>query len=141
MPNSPGAAINLAAILSAPDCAMVGPEGWEIPVHSAVLRQRCDHFRARCDSGMCDAKLDCVHIPDHFSQSAVGAFLNFLYHDKVEVDLETEAVEVLHLAQYYGVPRLAQLCEGMLARVLRAGQRSEKAVKCKWGWLEFRIKI
>jgi len=98
-------------------------------VHSAVLRQRCDHFRARCDSGMADAELSVCHVPDHFPQKAVDKFLRYLYEDKLDVDGENEAVEVLHLAQYYGVPRLAAMCEGLLAKALRAGARSERTVQ------------
>jgi hypothetical protein len=33
-----------------------------------VLRVRCDHFRARCDSGMRDACDDVLQVPEHFSK-------------------------------------------------------------------------
>lgn len=35
-----------------------------------VLRGRCDHFRARCDSGMRDAEDREVHVPEHFSKAS-----------------------------------------------------------------------
>ena len=34
----------------------------------AVVRARCDHVRARCDSGMRDADISKVHVPEHFGQ-------------------------------------------------------------------------
>ena len=35
-----------------------------------VLRGRCDHFRARCDSGMRDAEDREIHVPEHFSKAS-----------------------------------------------------------------------
>jgi len=130
MPQSPGTIKSLASILREPDCVFSGSGGWEMSVHSAVLRQRCDHFRARSDSGMRDALISVVHVPDHFSQDAVNSFLKYLYHDKVDINPGNDAVaEVLLVAQYYGVARLVQLCEVLLAKELRAGQRSEESIK------------
>lgn len=46
--------------------------GWDDRVawhcDRCVLRVRCDHFRARCDSGMRDASDDNLHVPEHFSK-------------------------------------------------------------------------
>ena len=36
-----------------------------------VLRGRCDHFRARCDSGMRDAEDREIHVPEHFSKASL----------------------------------------------------------------------
>ena len=36
--------------------------------HRAVLRSRCDHFRARCDSGMRDALDAEAAVPEHFTK-------------------------------------------------------------------------
>ena len=33
-----------------------------------VLRVRCEHFRARCDSGMRDARDHDLPVPEHFSK-------------------------------------------------------------------------
>jgi hypothetical protein len=33
-----------------------------------VLRVRCEHFRARCDSGMRDATDSHLPVPEHFSK-------------------------------------------------------------------------
>jgi len=79
---------------------------------------------------MRDALISVVHVPDHFSQDAVNSFLKYLYHDKVDINPGNDAVaEVLLVAQYYGVARLVQLCEVLLAKELRAGQRSEESIK------------
>ncbi len=47
-----------------------------------MLRQRCDHFRARCGAGWADASSDRVQVPDHFSRQAVEAFLHYVYNGK-----------------------------------------------------------
>lgn len=170
--------------LGAPECMLVG-DGWGLPVHRAVLRVRCDTFRARCDSGMRDAGEARLQVPDHFSLPAMRRFLYYLYHDTLgpaiaggtvsgvssetrahdqggargvkscrpdemhgdgvagdegdmssdgmhgegdEGDADAEfsgavdpglAMELLHVAHYYGATRLASLCEGLLAEELR----------------------
>ncbi len=38
-----------------------------------VLRVRCEHFRARCDSGMRDATDSHLPVPDHFSKVRADA--------------------------------------------------------------------
>ena len=38
-----------------------------------VLRARCDHFRARCDSGMRDAGDAELRVPEHFSEARACA--------------------------------------------------------------------
>ena len=45
-----------------------------------MLRQRCDHVRARCDAGWADCAADRILVPDHFSREAVQAFLHYVYH-------------------------------------------------------------
>ncbi|CAL8462859.1 g2393 [Coccomyxa elongata] len=105
--------------LGAPDCILIGP-GWRIPVHRCVLRVRCEHFRARCDSGMRDATDSHLPVPDHFSKEAMEVFKFYLYQDRLDARLDAEsAAAVLHIAQYYGAPRLAGLCERLLAREIR----------------------
>ena len=111
------------------DCHLVSSSGqWRLPAHSALLCQRCDVLRARCNSGMADAQVSSVSVPEHFSQGAVSSFLNYLYRDALECTAE-EAVETCHVAQYFGVPRCAQLCEHMLAKVLKSAYRSPRAVE------------
>jgi protein-L-isoaspartate(D-aspartate) O-methyltransferase len=109
-------------VLGPPDCVLVGA-GWELAAHSAVLRQRCDHFRARAGSGMRDAALDRVPVPSHFSRAALEALLRYLYADEAAPGDCHEASALLHVAQYYGVQRLGALCEVELARALRSAAR------------------
>lgn len=59
-----------------PPCVCLSP----CPVHRAVLRQRCDHFRARCGAGWADAASAKVSVPDHFSRQAVASFLHYCYN-------------------------------------------------------------
>lgn len=109
--------------LGEPDCVLAG-QGWSIPVHRAVLRQRCDHFRARCGAGWADAASAKVSVPDHFSRQAVASFLHYCYNDSLEQCSDPqEAVAVLHVALFYACPRLIHLCELRLAHLLRGRDR------------------
>lgn len=133
LPPSPapeGCPAALAAALGDPDAALVcpGPEGWSLPAHSALLCQRCDLLRARCNSGMADAEAATIAVPEHFSQAAVGCLLRYLYTDALDCGVDA-APEVLAAAQYFGVPRAVALAEAVLARALRAAQRSPRAAE------------
>lgn len=111
------------------DCYLESSSGkWRLPAHRALLCRRCDVLRARCNSGMADADVSSVAVPEHFSEKAVSSFLNYLYRDELDCAAE-EAVETCHVAQYFGVPRCAQLCEHMLAKVLKSAYRSPRAVE------------
>jgi protein-L-isoaspartate(D-aspartate) O-methyltransferase len=112
------------------DCYLASSSGkWRLPAHSSLLCQRSDVLHARCNSGMSDVSLSSgVTVPEHFSEKAVSNFLYYVYHDELECTAE-EAVETLHVAQYFGVPRCSQLCEHMLAKVLKSAYRSPRAVE------------
>ncbi len=111
------------------DCYLESGDGkWRLPAHSALLCQRSDVLHARCNSGMADSEVSQVTVPDHFSEKAVASFLNYLYRDELDCTAE-EAVETCHVAQYFGVTRCAQLCEHMLAKVLKSAYRSPRAVE------------
>lgn len=129
-PGSPSTPVRLSLDdLGDPDCVLEGA-GWTIPVHRSVLRQRCDHFRARCGSGWADASAERVVVPDHFSREAVQAFLHYVYNDGMEECSDPqEAVAVLHVALYYSCPRLTHLCELRLAALLRPARTQRRAGK------------
>ncbi|EIE27207.1 PCMT-domain-containing protein [Coccomyxa subellipsoidea C-169] len=111
--------------LGSPDCTLIGAT-WHIPAR-CVLRVRCEHFRARCDSGMRDASDSHLPVPDHFSQEAMEVFKFYLYNDQLDARLDAEAATaVLHIGQYYGAPRLVGLCERMLAREIRHRDAGEE---------------
>lgn len=65
---------------------------------------------------MRDAGAEALHCPDHFSLPAATAFLGYLYTDVFDSDADVQlAMEVLHMATYYGVARLVALCEEVLS--------------------------
>jgi len=102
-----------------PDCVLVGEE-WTLSSHRAVLKVRCDYFRARFDSNMQDAGDEELSVPSQFSQEAMSLFLRYIYKDELQPDLSPQTViDVLHVACYYGVPRLVVLCESLLAEALK----------------------
>lgn len=125
VPMSPGTPydVSIASLLGPPDCTIVG-HGISFPAHSVMLSQRCDLLFARRNSGMADATLDSVAIPEEFSQRSIEVLLQYIYHDKVECNPE-EAVDVLRIAQYFGVYRLVQLCEHILARMIKKSIHSQ----------------
>lgn len=118
-----------------PDCVLVGEE-WTLSSHRAVLKGhtfcpsqriqvwcglvRCEYFRARFDSDMQDAGDEELSVPSQFSQEAMSLFLRYIYKDELQADLPPQTViDVLHVACYYGVPRLVVLCESLLAEALK----------------------
>ena len=54
-------------------------------------------------------------------------FLYYMYKDELDSRLYAElAAAVLHIAQYYGAPRLAGLCERRLAREIKDGDAEDE---------------
>ena len=54
-------------------------------------------------------------------------FLYYVYKDELDSRLDAElAAAVLHIAQYYGAPRLAGLCERLLAREIKNGDADDE---------------
>jgi hypothetical protein len=109
------------AALGPADALLLG-SNWELPVHWAVLRERCEHCRARSSSGMRDAGEPRVRAPDATPRAAASCFVDFLYSDRLTADPSHAQglVDVLHIAMYFGAPRLVALAEAALASLLRA---------------------
>ena len=87
-------------------------QGRRLRASKAVLCVRCEHFRAMFTSGMrecCDAS---VQIPD-VDYTVFRALLDYLLTDELaEAELTVVSVlELMMLANAYGVLRLEQLCE------------------------------
>ena len=78
---------------------------------------------------MRDASLSHVRIPGEFSERATLAMVEYLYHDRLQVVDRHNAVEVLQVAHYFGVPRLVIRCEHVLADVLLKSRSSERHIK------------
>lgn len=54
-------------------------------------------------------------------QEAIEVFLFYLYNDRLDARLDAEsAMAVLHIAHYYGAPRLVGLCERLLAQEIKS---------------------
>lgn len=115
------------AMLGQPDCILQGA-GWELRVHSAVLRQRCQYFKARAESGMKDSSLSLILVPETFTERTATIFLKYLYHDQCDVNKQTAAA-ALEMSHYYGVPRMVNCCENFLGEILKKANRSERHVK------------
>eukprot|EP00210_Caulerpa_lentillifera_P008674 g8273.t1 len=116
-----------------PDCMLVG-ENWTLSSHRAVLKARCEYFRARFDSNMQDACDDKLSVPVQFSQDAISLFLQYIYKDELPDQLTPQTViDVLHIACYYGVPRLVVLCEHLLAEELKSQHIQQNEAAAEFG--------
>ena len=62
----------------------------ELTFCRAMLQARCEHFRARCKSGMRDAGAAAIVVPDHFGREAIEALLQYVYHDSTDRSVEPE---------------------------------------------------
>ncbi len=64
-------------------------------------------------------------------QEAIETFLHYLYYDKVDSRTSPQhVVAVLHVAHYYGAARLVGLCEAILAKELKRGDRDDEGLCC-----------
>lgn len=116
-----------------PDCVLVGDE-WTLSSHRAVLKARCEYFRARFDSNMQDAGDDELSVPGQFSQDAMSFFLQYIYKDELPDELTPQTViDILHVACYYGVPRLVVLCEHLLAEELKTQHEEQNEGAAEFG--------
>ena len=87
-------------------------QGRRLRASKAVLCVRCEHFRAMFTSGMRECCNASVQIPD-VDYTVFRALLDYLLTDELaEAELTVVAVlELMMLANAYGVLRLEQLCE------------------------------
>jgi protein-L-isoaspartate(D-aspartate) O-methyltransferase len=126
-PRSPVKAQSILSNIGEPDCILQG-SGWHMNVHSVMLKQRCQYFKARAESGMKDSSLSMVVVPDAFSEATAQSVVEYLYTDKFNVNKQN-AVSVLQMSHYYGVPRLTNFCEILLGDVLKKANRSERHIR------------
>ncbi|XP_008307294.1 RCC1 and BTB domain-containing protein 2 isoform X1 [Cynoglossus semilaevis] len=85
-------------------------DGKCIHVHKALLKIRCEHFRALLN----ETDEDAIEI-DQFSYLVYRAFLEYLYTDTINLPPE-DAVGLLDLATFYRETRLKRLCQETIKR-------------------------
>ena len=67
-------------------------------------------------------------------QEAIDSFLHYLYWDNLDPRTSPQhAVAVLHVAHYYGATRLVTLCEAILAKEIKKGDRDDEGME----WLSW----
>ncbi|KAL1515650.1 hypothetical protein AB1Y20_002268 [Prymnesium parvum] len=97
-------------------------EGRTIFAHKFILFARCEYFRRMFTSGYKESTCSSITIPD-VSYDVFLIVLTFLYTGKPrEISLET-AVEVMSLANLYGIDPLKRIC----AEVVTAGLNVQNA--------------
>ena len=127
-PSSSPKATRVLSNLGKKDCMLIG-SGWSLHVHSVVLKNRCAYFKAKSESGMKDSSLSIISVPEHFNEHAAKAlFYDYMYHDILNVHSE-QALQVCEMADYYGVPRMVNHCENVLADILREAAASETHIR------------
>ena len=93
----------------------------------AVLCARCPHFRAMFGSGMRESLSESVTITDA-SYDVYRALLDYLLSDYLSNHLVAETtLELMMLANAYGISRLEQLCALSIAALLDPQNLSEVA--------------
>ncbi|KAJ3590596.1 hypothetical protein NHX12_008546 [Muraenolepis orangiensis] len=85
-------------------------DGKSIHVHKALLKIRCEHFRALLN----DTDEEAIEI-HQFSYLVYRAFLEYLYTDAINLPPE-DAIGLLDLATYYREARLKRLCQDTIKR-------------------------
>ncbi|XP_062328674.1 RCC1 and BTB domain-containing protein 2 isoform X2 [Osmerus eperlanus] len=85
-------------------------DGKCIHVHKALLKIRCEHFRALLNET--DEESIEIH---QFSYLVYRAFLEYLYTDTINLPPE-DAIGLLDLATYYRETRLKRLCQETIKR-------------------------
>ncbi|KAH9081117.1 hypothetical protein Ae201684P_012089 [Aphanomyces euteiches] len=84
-----------------------------LPIYAhKILCMRCSYFKAMLTSEMLESRAREVVISD-VRRSIFLAFLEYLYTDHVNVDVET-AMELFVAADRYGVDRLKKICESKM---------------------------
>jgi len=98
--------------------ALFEVEGRKLRAPKALLCARCPHFRAMFESGMRESRGEAVQVGE-VSYAVYRALLDYLLCDDVAKGLPTELLlELMMLANAYGVLRLEQMCAGKLTRRL-----------------------
>ncbi|KAK2846704.1 hypothetical protein Q5P01_009703 [Channa striata] len=85
-------------------------DGKCIHVHKALLKIRCEHFRALLN----ETDDDAIEI-HQFSYLVYRAFLEYLYTDTINLPPE-DAIGLLDLATFYRETRLKRLCQETIKR-------------------------
>lgn len=85
-------------------------DGKCIYVHKALLKIRCEHFRALLN----ETDEDVIEI-HQFSYLVYRAFLEYLYTDNINLPPE-DAIGLLDLATFYRETRLKRLCQETIKR-------------------------
>ncbi|KAL1496326.1 hypothetical protein AB1Y20_016283 [Prymnesium parvum] len=108
--------------------AVFNVDGRTLSAPKAILCARCPHFRAMFSSGMRESFAGSVEVPG-VGYATYRSLLSYLLTDELTADLPTPVLlELMMLANAYGVKRLEQLCALAIARLL--SERNAKEVLC-----------
>ena len=105
--------------------AVFDVQGRLLRAPKAMLCARCPHFRAMFGSGMRESRGEAVRVPD-VQYEVYRALLDYLLSDYLAEPCPPETLlELMMLANAYGIVRLEQLCARKLARRLDASNVNE----------------
>jgi hypothetical protein len=88
-------------------------EGKTIHAHKAILVSQCEHFKAMFTSGMKESTQTKIEIKD-WTYSSYFHMIEYLYTGCIEDFNPTIGLEILGLADAYGLENLKFLCENTL---------------------------
>jgi len=87
-------------------------EGNQLSAHKVILYARCSYFKKMFDSGMLESQQKQIQIP-HEKYQTFSGLLQYIYSNRVDLR-DDNVVDILCLANAYGMPRLVELCERFL---------------------------
>lgn len=86
--------------------------GLGAPYCSEALRQRCEYFGSRWNSGMSDATVDRIVVPEDFDRQAMEALVHWVYHDGLSEALQSQQVRVMQPEKQLFQPLELCVCVG-----------------------------
>lgn len=84
---------------------------YEIKAHKAILFSRCDYWQRLFTCGMKESQTDVLTVPCQYTYESVLEFVRFIYSNCNCNLTNLNVVEILELADYYGIADLVRKCE------------------------------
>ena len=99
------------------DVALVVEDGKELKAHKQVLSEASSFFEKLLNSDMKESIEGIVRL-EVFSESAMRSTLQFIYTGDVQILAADDARDLVISADYFALPNLKSLAEGVLGEML-----------------------
>ena len=86
-----------------------------VPAHKAIICSECKYYRALLLGNLKESQMDVIEVTD-MSHKAFMAILKYMYSHQVEIsEIEDEIIDVLLIANKYGIESLSDYLESIVA--------------------------